>query len=175
LRRCCGWRGMGRYGTGSPAAVRGADGAAAKHQLSGAAPHGVRGNTLDTRQLTLMPNESFGEKMSHRHPLRSSSRSVRVSVALFMALAFQSCFAASEAQKSGSMTTRDACSIVELDYSDSAATVGYLQTLYQAERFGELDQAISCLMQSNQRFKSGQLGSSIVYWFFKRQMPARRP
>jgi len=58
-----------------------------------------------------------------------------------------------------------------VDYSSHDNTVQRLRQLYQAGNFAQLDEALSCLLRSPERFRSGKPGASAVYWMFRRQMP----
>lgn len=55
---------------------------------------------------------------------------------------------------------------------DHDQMVERLRTLYRSQKFDVLDPMLACLMRGSSRFASGRMGSSAVYWMFRRQMPA---
>ncbi len=57
-----------------------------------------------------------------------------------------------------------------VDYLDHDQTVTGLIELYRAEKFAELDRTLNCLIRSSERFQSGRIGASAVYWMFRRQL-----
>ena len=59
-----------------------------------------------------------------------------------------------------------------VNYEDHEVTVYSLRLLYQSERFAQLETALNCLLESPQTFQSGRLGSSAVYWLYRRALPA---
>ena len=59
-----------------------------------------------------------------------------------------------------------------VDYASHEETVQRLRQLYRASNFSQLDETLSCLMRSPERFQSGKTGASAVYWLFRREMPA---
>jgi len=68
------------------------------------------------------------------------------------------------------MSTAVACGLI--DYKDHDRTVRSVQSMYQQQQFSTLESMLNCLMSNPQRFSSGKLGASAVYWAFRRQMPA---
>src|SRR5882672_40487 len=59
-----------------------------------------------------------------------------------------------------------------VDYARHDGTVQHLRQLYRAGNFSQLDETLSCLTRSPERFQSGKSGASAVYWLFRREMPA---
>jgi len=59
-----------------------------------------------------------------------------------------------------------------VDYARHDGTVQHLRQLYRARQFSQLDETLSCLTRSPERFQSGKSGASAVYWLFRREMPA---
>lgn len=57
-------------------------------------------------------------------------------------------------------------------YDDHDATVHNLRQLYRSEQFADLDAALDCLWKSPRVFRSGRLGSSAIYWLYRRELPA---
>lgn len=55
---------------------------------------------------------------------------------------------------------------------DHDEMVERLRGLYRSQKFDVLDAMLACLMRNSSRFTSGRMGSSAVYWMFRRQMPA---
>lgn len=55
---------------------------------------------------------------------------------------------------------------------DSFAVSAKLAAMFEAEDFGNLDAALSCLLTSPVKLQSGHTGASAAYGFFRRQMPA---
>jgi hypothetical protein len=59
-----------------------------------------------------------------------------------------------------------------VDFTSFWITVGRLGKLYEGRAFSELELSLSCLVDSDGSFSTGQSGSSAAYWFFRTQMPA---
>lgn len=62
-----------------------------------------------------------------------------------------------------------------IDYTDWDLTVTQLRSLFQKDDFARLEEALTCLMESKQRFQSGKPGASAVYWLFRNEMHAPGP
>lgn len=62
--------------------------------------------------------------------------------------------------------------LAAVDYASHEGTVQRLRQLYRESNFSQLEETLTCLMRSPQRFQSGKTGASAVYWLFRREMPA---
>lgn len=59
-----------------------------------------------------------------------------------------------------------------IDYADEDASVLHLRTLYQEQRFAELEAVLACLLRDTRALSSGKPSNAVAYQLFRREMRA---